>query len=149
MRSGKITRSAFSLLLGAAPLMLGCYNAEALRKEHSEALEVIRMEEIDLGEFAISLPHVLGNATDSMVVFHVFGHVKSQDRTKVARALEMRGPELRSRMLVSIRTLTDADFDEPELTRLRQSIADVINGALQEKLVKKVGFYNYSFDTTI
>jgi hypothetical protein len=52
-------------------------------------------------------------------------------------------------MLIAVRSLSDADFDEPKLTKLRQSIADVVNGALQEKLVKKVGFYNYALNTTI
>jgi hypothetical protein len=149
MYPSRIHRTALSLLLAAAPLAFGCYNAEALRKSRSEAAKVISMEEIDLGEFAISLPHLLGNAEDSMVEFHVFGRVESRDRAKVARTLETRGPELRSRMLIAVRSLSDADFDEPKLTKLRQSIADVVNGALQEKLVKKVGFYNYALNTTI
>jgi flagellar basal body-associated protein FliL len=135
--------------LGAALLLVGCYNADALRKQRSEAANVVHMEEVDLGEFSICLPHVLGEAADSIVQFHVFGQVDSRDREKVARALQTRGPELRSRMLMSVRGLTHNDFDEPKLTKLRQSVAEVINGALQEKLVKKVGFYSYSFDVII
>lgn len=128
-------------------LVCGCYNAEVLRKERSDAAEVLRMEEINLGEFSITLPHILGEATDYLVDFHVFGYVKSGDREKVAHALALRGPELRSRMLVKVRSLNDADFDEPKLTKLRQGVAEVINDALKEQVIQRVGFYHYSFSS--
>jgi hypothetical protein len=130
-----------------APLLGGCYNADALLEGRSEAAKVLHMEEINLGDFAITLPHVLGEATDYLVEFSVFGYVKSGDRDKVAHALAHRGPELRSRMLVKVRTLDDADFDEPKLTKLRQSVAEVLNEALKEQIIQRVGFYHYSFSS--
>ncbi len=141
------TTPALTTLLLAAPLSLGCYDAEALRHERSEAAAAVRMEEIDLGAFQITLPHILGDATDSIVEFHAFGQVERADRAAVARALETRTAELRSRMLISVRAMTNADFDEPKLTALRTAIAEVINGALEQKLVKRVGFYHFSFST--
>jgi hypothetical protein len=129
--------------------MLGCYNADALRQQRSEAAKVMHMEEIDLGEFSITLPHELGEATDNIVEFHVFGLIQSRDRHKVARALETRGPEFRARMLISVRALTTADFDEPRLTKLRQTVAEVMNGALQEKLIERVGFYDFAINIVI
>jgi hypothetical protein len=138
----KVLRAAVLL-----PLLAGCYNADALLHQHSEADAVLRMEEIDLGEFSITLPHVLGQATDYLVDFHVFGYVKSGDREKVTHALALRGPELRSHMLMKVRSLHDADFDEPKLSKLRESVAEVINGALKEQVVQRVGFYHYSFSS--
>jgi hypothetical protein len=140
-------RRSLALLLAIASLAPGCYNADALLKQHSEAVEVSHMEEIDLGAFQVTLPHVLGSASDSIVEFHAFGHVESTDSTKVKRVLETRGPELRSRMLISIRAMDEATFDEPKLTTLRHTIADAINGALEKELVKKVGFYHFAFNT--
>jgi len=137
-----------ALVLTAAAC-LGCYDAEALRKQRQEATSVISFEEIDLGAFRVTLPHVLGEATDSVVDFHAFGHVSHRDRDAVTRALETRGPELRSRMLLSIRAMSETDFEEPKLTRLREQIAGVINGAVQQKLVKKVGFYRYELTATM
>jgi hypothetical protein len=128
-------------------LMSGCYNADVLLKKHSKLIEVTHLEEIDLGAFQVTLPHVLGSATDSIVEFHAFGHVDSADRSAVKHVLDTRGPELRSRMLVSVRAMNDAAFDEPKLTTLRHTISDAINGALEEKLVKKVGFYHFAFNT--
>jgi hypothetical protein len=146
-RAFSVFRGLLFLAAAAAPLLSGCYNAEMLLKERSEAAKVIRMEEVELGAFAITLPHKLGEATDHIVEFHVFGLVESRDRKKVTRALQTRGPELRSRMLLAVRALADADFDEPKLTALRKAVADVVNSALQETAIKKVGFYHYSYGT--
>jgi hypothetical protein len=131
----------------AAPTLSGCYNSDILLKQHSDAARHIQMEEVDLGEFSVCLPHTLGNATDHIVEFHVFGQVESQQREKVDAALELRNAELRSRMLIAIRKLERIDFDEPKLSKLRETVAEVLNGALNEPLVKKVGFYHYSFAT--
>ena len=139
-------RRLVALLLTAAALTAGCYNAETLRREHTAAVEVVHTEEIDLGEFQVTLPHVVGDPSDSVINFHAFGHVASSDQKAFERILETRGPELRSRMLLSIRALAEADFEEPELTTLRTTIADAINGALEKQLVKKVGFYHFAFN---
>ncbi len=136
-----------AVLLTAASAASGCYDAKALRTKHQESVQITHMEEIDLGAFQVTLPHVLGSATDRVVEFHAFGHVALANRSKVTRALETRCAELRSRMLLSVRAMHDATFDEPELTTLRHAIADTINGALEKKLVKKVGFYHFAFNT--
>jgi hypothetical protein len=134
-------------LAAATPAQLGCYNADALLKQRTEAARHVQVEVVDLGVFSVCLPHTLGNATDHIVEFHVFGQVESQRREKVDATLELRNAELRSRMLIAIRKLKRTDFDEPKLTKLRTTIADVINGAVNEQLVKKVGFYHFSFAT--
>jgi hypothetical protein len=137
----------FALTLALVSQSTGCYDAEALRAKHQESVHVTHMEEIDLGAFQVTLPHVLGSASDSVVEFHAFGHVESTDRDKVQRVLDTRGAELRSRMLVSVRTMNDATFDEPELNTLRHAIANAVNDAFEKKLVKKVGFYHFAFNT--
>lgn len=140
-------RSRWVPPLAAALLSAGCYDADALRAKRTEVHEVVHTEEIDLGEFQITLPHIPGNPHDSIVEFHAFGHVESGDRAAIDRALAVRGAELRHRMLLSIRSLASVDFDEPHLTALRGAIAEVLNAALEKPLVKKVGFYQFSFTT--
>ena len=137
-------------LLATTTLLPGCYDAQALRRDPAETHEghdAATWEEVDLGEFQVTLPHVLGAATDSIVEFHVFGHVQPTDLAAIDRALATRGPELRSRMLIAVRELTDAHFDEPKLTALREAIAQVLNAALEKPLVRKVGFYQFAFNT--
>jgi hypothetical protein len=147
-RRASFNRFVLACAAAAATSALpGCYNADSLLEKHNEANKHVEMEVVDLGEFSVCLPHTLGNATDHIVEFHVFGHVDSQHREKLDAALDLRNAELRSRMLIAIRKLQQTDFDEPRLTKLRTSIAEVINVALDDKLIKKVGFYHYSFAT--
>jgi hypothetical protein len=150
----KPAKSAFIRVLFQActlgfffPTLVGCYNAEALRKERQVAATNVRLEEIDLGAFRVALPHILGEANDSVVDFHAFGHVSEQDVAAVKRILETRMPELRAQMLVSIRGMQDSTFKEPKLDALRQNIAQVVNGQLETPAVKSVGFYNFTFST--
>jgi flagellar basal body-associated protein FliL len=140
-------RQILAIALLTAPALAGCYNAEALHKERQEADTAISLEEVDLGAFRITLPHILGDASDSVVDFHAFGQVALRDKKETEHELESRGPELRSRMLVAIRALNDSHLEEPKLSTLRKNIADVINGALDRKVVKQVGFYRFTFTT--
>ncbi len=140
------TTSAGALLLVALPLVAGCYDAAKLRQQREESHALAKLEEIDLGAFRVTLPHVLGVATDSVVDFHAFGQVARRDRDAVKQALETRGAELRSNMLLALRSLPDATFEEPKLNALRQQITEVINHALDKQAVKHVGFYHFTFD---
>jgi hypothetical protein len=139
-------------LLGAAALaaamLAGCYDGDALRRQHAEAVSRVELEEIDLGAFTIALPHVLGDASDRIVDFHAFGSVATGDRDAIAQALQSRTAELRWRMLVTIRAMGAAKFAEPQLASLRRSIAEVINAAVGKELVKSVGFYSFTFTAT-
>src|SRR4051794_16104391 len=65
------------------PALVGCYDASALRKEQAGATTNARLEEIDLGAYRISLPHILGEANDSIVDFHAFGQVPEKDQDAV------------------------------------------------------------------
>jgi hypothetical protein len=126
----------------------GCYNADALRKERQAAGATnLRLEEIDLGAFRVALPHILGDADDSIVDFHAFGHVSQQDVETVKHILETRMPELRSHMLITIRSMQETTFQEPKLDALRKSIAQVVNGELETPAVKSVGFYSFTYTT--
>jgi flagellar basal body-associated protein FliL len=138
-------QAAVAALIFAASTLLGCYDAAALLSEKDEAAVNARLEEVDLGAFHINLPHVYGQATDSFVDFHAFGQVAEVDRHEIQQALEMHAPEIRSRMLVTIRSMKEATFQEPKLDALRQSIAHVINAALNLKAIQNVGFYSFTF----
>jgi flagellar basal body-associated protein FliL len=139
----------FRLLALAAsiPLLLGCYDAEALRKERQAVATNLRLEEIDLGAFRVALPHTLGDANDNVVDFRAFGQVSDNDLDAVKRMLETRMPQLRAAMLTTIREMKDVAFKEPKLDTLRKSIAQVVNNQLETPAIKSVGFYNFTFRT--
>ncbi len=142
-----MVRAKLISALLATIAMTGCYDAEALRKQQQAAAANLGLEELDLGAFRITLPHILGDAADSTIDFHAFGQIALRDRQEVAAALETRGPELRSRMLLSIRGMRADTFEEPKLNALRKNIAEVVNAALEKKAVKNVGFYSFTFTT--
>lgn len=126
---------------------VGCYDAAVLMKARQESHDRVQMDEVDLGTYRITLPHTLGESIDCVVDFHVFGQVMRGDREAIDAALQMRGAELRSAMLVAVRSMDERTFEEPKLTALRKSIAEVVNGVVGRRVVKSVGFYRFSFFT--
>ena len=126
--------------------LAGCYDAAALLKARQDSRDLIQMEEVDLGAYRISLPHKLGEATDNLIDFHVFGQVARGDRQAIDDALRMRGAELRSKMLVEVRAMSPKTFEEADLATLRNAVAEVVNTALGRRVVKRVGFYRFAFN---
>lgn len=136
-----------ALCIVALAANVGCYDAAVLMKSRQESHQLVQLDEVDLGTYRITLPHTLGESIDCVVDFHVFGEVMKGDREALDAVLQMRGAELRSNMLVAIRAMDDRTFEEPKLTALRKSIADVVNGVVGRRVVKSVGFYRFSFFT--
>lgn len=104
-----------------------------------------RLEEVDLGEFRISLPRPAETTEGSEIFFHAFGQVANRDMDKVLEALETHGPELRHRLLLAARDMTMEDIQDPPLTELRSHIAEVVNEKLSGELLQSVGFYKFGF----
>lgn len=131
-------------LLGLAALA-GCYDSEAMKASRHDDATVTKLAEVDLGKFHVTLPLATGDTGGGVVDFHAFGRVSRRDLPAVAKAVEERRSELRSHMLLAIRSATSKQFEEPKLDALREEIAKVINGALEKGRVKNVGFYRFSF----
>ena len=131
--------------VGALAALVGCYDIEALEQARHEETNLVKLAEVDLGAFHVTLPQATSEAGGCVVDFHAFGRVASRDQAKVAQELEERRPELRSRMLLALRAMTAEELEEPSLDSLRESIAAAINQALDKKRVKNVGFYSFSY----
>jgi hypothetical protein len=143
-KSNPACRAALAALLALS--LAGCYDTAALLQARQDSRDLIQMEEVDLGAYRISLPHKLGEATDNLVDFHVFGQVTRGDRQAIDDALQMRAAELRAKMLIEVRAMSSKTFEEANLTTLRQAVAEVINSALGRRVVKRVGFYRFAFN---
>jgi hypothetical protein len=122
----------------------GCYDGGALVEARRQETNLVRLDEIDMGGFRITLPHVPGEPGGGVVDFHVFGQVARRDRDKVSKALRQNAPELRYRILLLVRALSREELDDPKLTVLRGRIKDVANAALDKKVVKNIGFYRFT-----
>lgn len=125
----------------------GCYDAAALLKSRREAHDAVAHEEIDLGKFSIVLPHAAGAAGGKKIEFHAFGHVARSDRSAVSGALTDSAAKLHSHMLMSVRSLSSSELEEPQLDSLRRRIAEVVNSSLDGQRIENVGFYEFTLAT--
>jgi hypothetical protein len=130
--------------LGAVTLP-GCFDGSAILEAHKEETNLVRLDEIDIGEYRITLPESPGRPSGGVIEFHVFGQVARRDRDKVASALQFNSAEIRHRVLLLTRALTKEQLDEPKLSTLRNEIAKIANASLESKMVRNVGFHRFAF----
>ena len=143
------TRRQFSIGLASLALclagQLGCFDADALIE--ARRLEAIRarLEEIDLGTYRISLtsPESVNDSVE--VNFHVFGLVANRDLETVSEYLDSKKPEIRDKMLIVTRSLSDADLEDPKLSLFRDQIASIVNDTLEDEPVQSIGFYHFRY----
>jgi hypothetical protein len=145
--SRRVRALAALAALACALTTPGCFDGGALVDRQRAETNRVRLDEVDIGKFRITLPHTAGERGPHIVDFHAFGQVAHRDRDKVAEALKLNAPELRYRVLLLVRAMSHGELDEPRLETLRQRLADVANAALEKKLVKHVGFYRFTFTT--
>jgi len=104
-----------------------------------------RLEEVDLGEFRVSLPQPSETVEAAEIFFHAFGLVANRDMDEMLDSLEDFGPEFRHRLLLSVRQLTVKDIQDPPLTDLRKKISNLVNETLPGEPVQSVGFYRFGY----
>jgi hypothetical protein len=129
------------------PPLTGCFDGGAVVEAQQHESAQVRMDEIAIGQFRITLPQVPGALSGGTVEFQAFGRVAARDRDKVFKGLLLNAPELRHRVLLAVRGLTPKQLEEPNLATLRSELTKLANAALDEKLIKSVGFQKFSFTT--
>jgi len=133
------------LLLWGSLTSVGCFNAEAMIDSRRLIATRARLEEVDLGEFRVTLPHAVQKTDSSELRFQVFGQVANRDLDDVEEMLEMHGPEVRHNILIVARQMSVEDLEDPKLTALRSRIAQVVNESLEDDPVQSVGFYRFRY----
>lgn len=125
--------------------MSGCFNADRLIESRRLTAIRAKLQEVELGDFRITLPQ--GDTFDETTELHfrVFGRVATRDAKTVGELLENYEPQIRDQMLVATRGLSREDIEEPKLSALRKTIAEVINGYLEDEPVQSVGFYTFRY----
>jgi len=132
-------------LLVVAISSAGCFDAEALVHSRQKMAVLARLEEIDLGEFRVTLPKPAAGASIAELRFHVFGRVANSDLDRVQKALENQGPQFRHELLLAVRQLQVSDLEDPQLQTLRSHIENVMNDALSGEPLQSVGFYSFAY----
>ncbi len=129
----------------ACLLLTGCFDAEAMIEARRKIAILARLEEVDLGEFRLTLPQPVQSTDMAEIQFHAFGQVANRDLDKVTEAIESQGPELRHRLLMAARHLRLEDLEEAHFDSLRTQIAEVINGTLPGEPLQSVGISHFSY----
>ena len=133
------------LLLMSAMTSSGCFNAEAMIESRRVIAIRTRLEEVDLGDFRVTLPHAVEKTNSTELHFHVFGQVANRDLDSVEAMLAKKESEIRHRVLIAARLLTIEDLEDPNLGSLRKRIAELVNEELKGEPVKAVGFYRFGY----
>ncbi len=123
----------------------GCYNGDALvDRVRNDALRN-RLEEIDLGRYAITMPRNPDTHETTEVEMQIFGSLARYKQKEVVSLLESKEPELRHGAVVAVRQSTADDFTDPDLTALRTRLLEAVNGIIGEPTVQSVGFHQIRF----
>ncbi len=126
-------------------MLTGCYDAEALVEARQAVAVRARLEEVDLGEFRITLPGPYAERKRAEIHFRAFGQVANRDLKLVQESLKKNGPDLQNRLLLVVRQMKMREIQEPSLNTLRGSIASAINDTLPGDPLQSVGFYSFGF----
>ena len=136
----------WSLLLAVSlSSQLGCFNAEAMIESRRLTAIRARLQEVDLGQYQVTMPVGTWHDATTELDFHIFGKVATRETNTVQEVLETVRPEIRDQLLKVTRELSAEELEDPKLTSLRERIAAVINGFLEEELVQSVGFYHFRY----
>ena len=131
-------------LIGCVSLV-GCFDAGTMIEKRRAIAILTRLEEIDLGEFRISIPRPSDELAAAELFFHAFGQVENRDFKLVKNSIEKYGPELHHRLLLASRALSVQDLEDPKLTQLRKNIVSAINENLEGEPLQSVGFYKFLY----
>lgn len=135
----------WALAAFAAATSVGCVDAERLTEARRNKAHGYQLAEVDLGKYHVPLPQLPNVPGGGVVDFHAFGQVTNRHKKAIEQQLELRGPELRHRILLAVRELDQSQIDQPELTSLRTVVAEAVNGMLDEAQLEGVGFYAVSY----
>jgi len=130
--------------LGGIGLLTGCYDADHLIASRKGLAKLTQLEEVDLGQFRVTLPYRPHSTSSLVVDFHAFGRVSHNHYKKVTRTIEQNGPKLRHQMLIAVRELGVQELQEPALDTLRVNIEQVVNELLENQTMQAIGFYRFS-----
>lgn len=120
----------------------GCYNAQSiLDRVRNDAIRT-RLEELELGEFRVTLPRDPHNNEMTEVVLYPFG-TSVRYRIEVIEAkLNEHDHIYRQRVLVEVRKLDDRDLADPDLKKVRTVLLESINSVLGDTPLEEIGFYD-------
>lgn len=149
VKDSRLTAWRLALCVGLPsvllPMLVGCYDAEAMIESRRNIAISTQLEEVDLGNFRVTLPNAIERTNSTELHFHVFGQVTNRELDRIEEELKKKEPEIRHRILIAARMMTIAELEDPKLAALRNSFAKVVNDSLEGEPVQSIGFYRFGY----
>lgn len=128
-----------------ATLSTGCYTHNSLiERVRSRAIR-LRIEEVEIGEFRVTLPRNDRTSELTEVDLRIFGLSPRYKINEIERELEEREYAIRDNTLKVLRNLTHDDLVDPDLDTIRDQLLVLYNQLLDEEPLEGLGFYNVRF----
>jgi hypothetical protein len=139
-------RSAYRLLPAACCLLsAGCYDSAVMLERVRNAALKQQLEEVDLGEYQVSLPRRLDSGEAVEIVIHMVGQLPRYRVKEVSKLLEEKLFLIRSETVMTLRNCPPEELTEPDLAQLKARLLKLTNDALGEKLVEDVVLREFGF----
>lgn len=123
----------------------GCYNGEKLvQQAHSSAIKG-RLEELDLGQFRITMPLDIATGETTAVIIHPFALTPHYRLKAISKQLKTDRAALEHHTLLAVRSATGAELAEPSLDALRERLRGAANEVLRDEPIQSIGFYDVRF----
>jgi len=139
---GCFAATGTAIVLAAVLVCPGCYDGKALIERVRSAALRNRLEEVDLGTYRTTMPRDPATNAFAEIEIHVFGTAPRYRVQSIEKQLEGDEYRLRHETLMAVRNATLQQLAEPDLTKLRDRIAQVVNNILDDSPIKSIGFYD-------
>ena len=126
-------------------LVVGCYSGDELVERVRNKAIRTRLEEIELGQFRVTLPRNEQTGEMIEVDIRVFGQSQRYKLNEIEDQLEVARPILEDRLLTALRGFSRRDLAEPDLNTLRAELLTVSNELLEDEPLEAIGFYDVRF----
>jgi len=137
----RTSRHLWPMLFCAPALLGGCYDGEALVKEAQSTALTTSLAEVDLGEYATTLPRDPNSGSFTSVELHIFGTVPRSRLSDVKKQIQADGYRIRHEALAAVRSSSRDELTDPKFTALRTRLEQVVNKVLADAPLKGIGFY--------
>ena len=114
-------------------MLTGCFNADAMLESRLKNARLSTLEEVELGEFQVTLPQLPHSNATTVIDFHAFAHVANRDVSAVTQMIQQRSPEICHNMLIAVRNLKLEELEEPTLDALKKGSSPETVGELVKK----------------
>lgn len=125
-----------------APMLLGCYDGEALVEDVRRKAIRTRLIEVDLGTFRVTMPRDKRTSVMTEVDLHLYGEAPRYLVSDLEKELEEKQYLVHDRAIMTLRELDPRELVDPDLIALRTRLLEAMNDVLTSTKISSVGFYN-------